>query len=124
MATFMRLGVILMTTEHTMKTVTEVSTKRDEDGQAVNTMLTVNWPEAQNAVVIAMALGWIKVKLQTGWRKNGIPAKLEVNALDHAPGSRIAAKPTVEGEVARASTMTPEERAAIIAQLKKMDEKA
>ena len=100
-----------------MKSTYEVSTRTDKDADEKLTVLTVNWPDGQNPEVIAMAAGWLKVKLQTSWRKNGVPAKLEVNALDYAPGSRVAAKPTVDGLAARAEAMTPAERAELIKKL-------
>jgi len=104
-----------------MKSTHEVSTKVDKDTDAKTTVLTVNWPDGQNPTVQSMAAGWLIVKLQTGWRKNGIPAKLEVDALEHAPGSRTMAKPTVEGLAAKANVMSKEEREKLVKQLQLMD---
>ena len=100
-----------------MKTTHEVSTKTDRDSDAKSTLLTIEWPDGQNPTVQSLATVALIVKLQVAWRKHGVPSKATEVATDHAPGSRIMAKPTVEGIVAKVEGMTAAERAELIKKL-------
>ena len=97
-----------------MKREIVVSTKQDKDAQAKRTHLTINYPDGIPAWLLDGYEAFLVVKLQGQWRNKGIPATLEVNAQDYAPGTR--AKPmTVEEALA---ALTPEQRAALLAKYK------
>lgn len=104
-----------------MKTEKIVSTKvqeKDEAGNAVEpvkTALTIDWEGCSEEEIRAMAQAALIVKLQGGWRKNGIPAKVEVKASDYKVGARTpAVKLTVEEQI---NALTPEQRQALIDKL-------
>lgn len=91
-----------------------VSTKQDKDAPAKRTNITINYPDGIPAWLLDGYESFLVVKLQGQWRNKGIPATLEVNAQDYAPGTR--AKPmTVEEALA---ALTPEQRAALLAKYK------
>ena len=97
-----------------MKREIAVSTKQDKDAPAKRTHLTINYPDGIPAWLLDGYESFLVVKLQGQWRNKGIPAALEVNAQDYAPGTR--AKPmTVEEALA---ALTPEQRAALLAKYK------
>lgn len=99
-----------------MKTVTEVKTKPDARAEAVTTNLTINWEGMTEDDVRALAQQALVVKLQGGWRKNGIPAgDHEVNATDFRVGVR--APRSAPDIVALVGKLSPEERAALLAKL-------
>ncbi len=99
-----------------MKTVTEVKTKPDARAEAVTTNLTINWEGMTEDDVRALAQQALVVKLQGGWRKNGIPAgDHEVNAADFRVGVR--APRSAPDIVALVGKLSPEEKAALLAKL-------
>ena len=95
-----------------------VSTKPSKDGAAKQTVLTITFdnPQAERALAIQAAV----VKLQGAWRKNGIPEKAEVKMSELMPGSRIngSGPVTFEGAKALLPTLTPEQKAELLAQLR------
>ena len=94
----------------------KVSTKKDKNAAEVETLVTVIYdnPTAERALATQALI----VKAQGGWRKNGIPASITLKMSEYAPGTRHAA--TVDPLTA-AKSMTPEERARLIAELKALD---
>lgn len=99
-----------------MKTVTEVKTKPDARAEAVTTNLTINWEGMTEDDVRALAQQALVVKIQGGWRKNGIPAgDHEVNAADFRVGVRAPrSAPDIATMIGK---LSPEEKAALIAKL-------
>lgn len=92
-----------------------VSTKESKDAPvATQTKLTINWDGCDNETIKAMATQALVVKLQGGWRKNGIPDQFTCKAKDHAPGTRMVHEVSIDQLVAK---MTPEEKAAFIKKL-------
>lgn len=75
-----------------MKRVFDVTTRPEAGAAAKITNLTVNFPDGLPTWIMAGYENFLVVKLQTGWRTKGIPPKLEVNAQDHAPGTRAPAQ--------------------------------
>lgn len=93
-----------------------VSTKANKDAPEQKTVLIVNIGKPE--VVQALAMQALVVKWQ-GWaRKNGIPATATINMDDFAPGTRHASGPVDVQSAVKA--LSPEERKALIEQLKAM----
>ena len=92
-----------------------VKTKADARAEAVETALTIDYTNMTREDLIALAQQTIVIKLQGGWRKNGIPTELSVDAADHKVGARAPRKPadiaTLIGK------LSPEEKAALLAKL-------
>ena len=106
------------TTEYNMNTETKVSTKATKDGEAQETALTLNWDGMTEDDLRALAQQALIVKLQGSWRKNGIPAEVTVNVVDHKVGTRAARGPVnIATAVANLST---EDKAALLAKLQAM----
>ncbi len=96
-----------------------VSTKPNKTGAEVKTVLTVDWNGITEEQLKAGYASFMVVKLQGGWRKNGIPSTASVKAADYAPGTRHAGGPIpLEGIKATLPSMTPEQKAALLALLK------
>lgn len=98
-------------------TNTTVSTKATAIAEAVKTALVLNWDDCTPEDIQALAQQALIVKLQSGWRKNGIPAEVTVKVADHKPGARA---PKVEGKAKALSivaSMSPAERATFLADL-------
>jgi hypothetical protein len=108
---------INFTKEFQMSTFT-VSTKADKTKDAVQTKLTINWDGCSQELVKAMATQALVVKLQGGWRKNGIPKEVTVKAVEHAPGTRHVQGPVSIDQLV--TQMSPEEKKALIAKLSAM----
>lgn len=100
---------------YTMQRSFDVSTKQDKDSPAKRTALKVNYPDGLPTWVMDGFDAYLTVRLQSSWRNKGIPATLEVNAQDYAPGTR--AKPMTAEEAFAA--LTPEQRQALIAKYAK-----
>lgn len=102
-----------------MKTTTEVATKPAAGEQAITTNLTIDWEGVSEEDLRALAQQALIVKLQSGWRKNTIPAgEFEVKAADHKVGARAPrTKLTPEQMVAALSV---EDKAALLAKLQAM----
>jgi ketopantoate hydroxymethyltransferase len=105
------------------KSTYKVSTKQDKDADEKDTALTIVFDGCPESTVRALATQALIVKLQGGWRKNGIPSTLEVAMKDYAPGTRHSgltpeqAKATVIAE----AQADKAKRAALIAQLQAME---
>lgn len=82
------------------------------------TDLTINWDGMTPEDIKALASGALVVKLQNGWRKNGIPASCTVNAVDHKVGVRTPKAPpvTIESLIEQAKS-DPAKKAELIARL-------
>lgn len=93
----------------------EVKTKADARSEAITTNLEIDWSKMERDDLIALAQQTLVIKLQGGWRKNGIPTELKVDATDHKVGARAPRKPadiaTLIGK------LSPEEKAALLAKL-------
>jgi hypothetical protein len=76
-----------------MNTQTEVTTRADAKSEPIKTNLTLNWDGMTEDDLRALAQQALIVKLQGGWRKNGIPKELTVNVTDHKVGTRAARGP-------------------------------
>jgi hypothetical protein len=106
------------TPENNMNTNTtaEVSTKPNAESEAVITNLTLNWDGMTAEDIQALAQQALIVKLQGGWRKNGIPqGDFTVNVVDHKVGARAPRGPV--NVAALIDKMSPEEKAALLAKL-------
>ena len=101
------------------KIVRTVATKVDADGAAKNTVFTVDFAGCSDDVLKAMAYNYLTVKRQGSWRRKGIPVREEIVAANFAPGSRSAEPVTLEGTMARADSLTAEERKELLAMLRK-----
>lgn len=96
-------------------TITEVATRPAAGAEAVTTNLTINWDGMTPDDIRALAQQALIVKVQGVWRKDGIPAgDHTINAVDYKPGTRAARKPADLKTLLAA--MTPEDRAALLAQ--------
>lgn len=99
-----------------MNTQTQVETKLNKDSEAVVTDLTIDWSGMTEEDTRALAQQALIVKLQSGWRKNGIPnGDFTVKAADHKVGARAPRGPV--NVAALIDKMTPEEKAALLAKL-------
>lgn len=95
-------------------TTTEVSTKATATSEAITTNLSIDWTDMSPEDIRALAQAALVVKLQGGWRKNGIPAgDATVLASEHKVGTRAPKKPA--DIVALFQKLTPEERAQFLA---------
>ncbi len=72
----------------TMQTTTTISTKPEAGAESVKTEITFNWDGVSPEEIQAIAQRALVVKVQGGYRKNGIPATDTVNVSDHKPGVR------------------------------------
>lgn len=98
------------------ETRASVSTKQDKTAtEAVKTALIIDWTGCTVEEIQAMAQQALIVKLQSGWRKNGIPTDVTVKAADHKVGQRAPAKSILE----KVATLTPEQKAELLAMLTK-----
>lgn len=94
----------------------EVSTKADKASAAVTTQLVINWEGMTESEVRELAQQALIVKLQSGWRKNGIPeGECKVNAVDHKVGTRAPRGPVTAAQLL--AKLSPEEKAKLLAQL-------
>lgn len=100
--------------DNTNVTVLEVDTRPSAGAESVKTNLTIDWDGMSDADLKALAQQALIVKLQTSWRKNGIPAgDHTVKAADHKVGVRAKREPaSLEGMLQK---LSPEERAALFA---------
>lgn len=95
-------------------TTLEVDTRPSAGADSIKTNLTIDWTDMSDADLKALAQQALIVKLQTSWRKNGIPAgDFTVKAADHKVGVRTKREPaSIEGMLQK---LSPEERAALFA---------
>ena len=101
--------------EVTNTTNLTVKTKPDARAEAVNTAVTIDWSNMNRDDLIAMAQQSIVIKLQSKWRKEGIPSEANIDAAEYKVGVRAPRKPadiaTLIGK------LSPEEKAALLAKL-------
>lgn len=99
------------------KYVQQVSTKVTKDGNAKVTTLTIDFTGAPLDLVQAYAMQAIKVKVQGGYRQNGVPSTDTFIVKDHPVGSRMPAKPTVDTVKGAYDSLSAEEKKALYQQL-------
>lgn len=96
-----------------------VATKTDARAVAKTTQLTVDYANCPEQIMAGLATQQLVVRLQSAWRKNGIPAALTVAMKDYAPGTKhsgITAE-QAEGIMLSEAQNDPAKRAALIAKL-------
>lgn len=99
-----------------MNTIVEVATRANKEAAEVVTNLTVNWDGMTEDDVRALAQQALIVKLQSSWRKSGIPeGDHTVAAVEHKVGSRAPRKPA--DVFALAQALSPEQKAELLAKL-------
>lgn len=101
-----------------MNTQTEVTTRADAKADPIKTNLTLNWEGVTEEDLRALAQQALIVKLQGGWRKNGIPEEITVNVVEHKVGVRAPRGPV--NIAAAVEKMDAGERAALLEKLQKM----
>ena len=67
-----------------------ISTSKTKDSPAQQTKITVDWTGATEDMLQQIALSQIIIKVQSNFRRNGIPAEFTIHAVDCVPGNRIA----------------------------------
>lgn len=97
-----------------MKDMTKrsVSTKADENSEAVVTQVTFDWSGVTTEEVQQLAEQALTVKVQSSWRRNGIPTgDVTVKVAEHKPGTRnVSAKDPMAAVSALLPKLTPEQR--------------
>jgi hypothetical protein len=101
-----------------MKRTVKCMTKKDKDGQAAPTLITFDY---EGVTMDDLLAGWedqAVIKLQSKFRRGegAIPAAHQVRVKGMCAG-RAAEVVTVDTLAANAATLTPEQRAALIAKL-------
>jgi hypothetical protein len=76
-----------------MNTNTTVDTKANKEAESVSTALTLDWEGMTEQDLRDLAQQALIVKLQSGWRKNGIPTEATVKVVDHKVGTRAPRGP-------------------------------
>lgn len=95
------------------KTTTELATRAEAGAEAIKTNLTIDWEGMEREDLIALAQQALIVKLQSSWRKNGIPAgDHDVKAVEYKVGSR--APRTAKDPVALINALSPEKKAELL----------
>ncbi len=93
----------------------KVSTKATAAAEPTATELTLDWTDVTEEDLRVLAQQALIVKLQSGWRKNGIPASITVQVIDHRAGVRA---PKAKQDIfAIAKAMSAEDRAKLLAEL-------
>lgn len=92
-----------------------ISTKRNKDSSPVNTILDVDYSTISRQQLEAGYNAFLVVKLQNGWRKNGIPAAFQCKAETYAPGTRSVTVPLTP------ENMTPEQRKVMLQKLMELE---
>ena len=95
-------------------TSTKVETRPQAGQQAIETALTIDWSDMSAEDVQALAQQALIVKLQSKWRKEGIPnGECTVKAAEYKVGVRAPrTKQSIEQMVA---SLSAEERAILLA---------
>lgn len=100
-----------------MNTATTIETKANKEAEAVKTELTIDWDGMTEDDIRALAQQALIVKLQSGWRKNGIPAgAVTIKAVDHKVGVRAPRSAPDLATMIR--SLSDEDRAALLARFK------
>lgn len=95
-------------------TNTKVETRPRVGQQAIETTLTIDWSDMTAEDVQALAQQALIVKLQSKWRKEGIPnGECTVKAADYKVGVR--APKTKQSLEQMLAALSPAERAALVA---------
>jgi len=95
-------------------TNTKVETRPQAGQQAIETALTIDWSDMTAEDVQALAQQALIVKLQSKWRKEGIPnGDCTVKAADYKVGVR--APKTKQSLEQMLAALSPAERAALVA---------
>lgn len=102
-----------------MKRSVKCMTKKDKNGTAAPTNITFDY---EGVTMEDLMAGWedqATIKLQAGFRRKegAVPAAIEVKVKDMAKG-RVAEVITPDTILANVATLTPEQRAAVIAKLR------
>lgn len=92
-----------------------VSTKASKDAEEITTNLTIDWTDMSLEDTRALARQAMIVKLQSAWRRNGIPETFEAKAVDYKVGARVAAK---KDPLAMVKALPKDQQAAILAMLR------
>lgn len=92
----------------------EVDTRPSAGADSVKTQLTIDWDGCSEDDLRAMAQQALIVKLQSSWRKNGIPeGEHTVKAADYKVGVRAKREPaSLEAMLAK---LSKEDREALLA---------
>jgi hypothetical protein len=94
----------------------EVTTRPEAGKTGIVTNLTIDWESMAADDIRALAQQALIVKLQSAWRKNGIPAgDHTVNAADYKVGVRAPRTPQTLDQMIK--NLSPEEKAALLAKL-------
>jgi hypothetical protein len=101
-----------------MKTQVKCMTKKDKAGTASPTIVTLDWDGVTLDDTKPLFTDGLVIRLQSKWRRGegAIPSVVEVRVKDACAG-RVAEVVTVDSLAANANTLTPAERAALIAKL-------
>lgn len=91
----------------------DVATRMDKESKKVTTHVTFNWSDVSPDEIRAMAEQALTVKLQSTWRRNGIPTgDVTIMVREHKPGTRnVTAKDPVAAIKQLWEKLTPEQRA-------------
>lgn len=92
-----------------------VSTKTDKDAQAQQTALTIDFEGCSEEVLREIATSAIVVKWQGQVRKQGIPSKAHIKAVDYRPGTRLVPAPVTMDQLL--SKMSAEEKQKLLEKL-------
>lgn len=99
-----------------MQTNIKIETKANKDANPVETNLTIDWEGMEVEDIRALAQQALVVKVQSGWRKNGIPAgDHSIKATDFKVGVR--APKQAKDIAAMIASLSPEQKAELMAKL-------
>lgn len=110
-----------------MKRTFTVHTKINKNAASKATVLTMDYEGVTKEALIGPAEDSLVINLQGRWRRaGGIPQlqTVKVGELIASLGKREGVQISVEGLAAAATTMSKEDRAALIAKLAEMDKAA
>lgn len=96
------------------KLVVNVATAVDENAPQKITVLTLDFNGVTDQAAMAYIVRQVKIDLQRGWRKNGIPEAATVEIAKLTAGLKVQEPISVQTEAARAKTMTTAEMADLV----------
>lgn len=99
------------------KLVVNVATAVEENAPQKITVLTLDFDGMTEEAAKAFIVRQVKIDLQRGWRKNGIPATAAVKIAELTAGMKVQEPISVETEKARALTLSGEELKKLVADL-------